>query len=390
MTDPITQAFEKTATHFGVPLHTVTRIQIRKARMGGVHALSERKIGSHTEARSRALEAQPHPPVPVIPEGHHIKGVSTLVGNQWIKTARDAESREAMLARLLEDMPRRVPARLGTIPARQHERDSDLLAVYPMGDPHLGMLSWAPETGKDFDLKIAQELTQRAIDQLVVNDPIAETALLLNLGDFFHSDTQNNTTTHGTTVDVDGRMPKILRAGVDLMVYAIDACLRTHSMVHVDCRNGNHDKVTSIFLALALSCYYRNEPRVSVNVSPNPFYYQRFGQCLIGTTHGDMTKANDLQKIMSVDRRQDWGEIEHAFWYCGHVHHTKRVEDYGCTIETFRTLAPADAWHHGKGYRSSRDMNRIILHADYGEIGRSTIGASYLEAQYRKATQWAT
>jgi hypothetical protein len=52
----------------------------------------------------------------------------------------------------------------------------------------------------------------------------------------------------------------------------------------------------------------------------------------------------------------------------------------GTTWETFRTLAPTDAWAHGSGYRGGRDMQSIIHHRNHGEVGRHTFNPSMLAA----------
>ena len=378
-------AFTAVAEHFGVDPHQVTRDQMREARKAGIHSLPEKALGGHAGQKAAIETVQPS-----VPQGHHIKGVSTLLdgeGNvkgQWIKTHKPAEQREQTLERLVKGMSALVPARKAALPNPSHKHhDSDLLDVYPMGDPHIGMLSWAPETGADFDLDIARGITRNAIDHLT-RDAQAETALILNLGDFFHSDTLHNTTTRGTNVDVDGRMYKILEVGLELMIYVIDAALLQHVYVEVDNRNGNHDTVTSMFLSLALEQYYRNEPRVTIHPNRSKFFYKVWGRNLVGATHGDTVKFNQLSGVMAVDRAKDWGDTEHRFWYVGHVHHTSRIETYGVTIETFRTLASGDAWHHAKGYRSNHDMNRITLHAQDGEVARATVNSKALARRYKE------
>lgn len=64
----------------------------------------------------------------------------------------------------------------------------------------------------------------------------------------------------------------------------------------------------------------------------------------------------------------------------GHVHNRRQLELPGVMWETFRTLAPADAWANAAGYRAGRDMTSITFHAEHGEIGRSTFNVSMLEA----------
>jgi len=325
-----------------------------------------------------------------VPEGHMVSGVSTLVSGdghtlvQWVKTKKEEESREAVLQRLLATLPEIMPTRKGSIPSPDKKGlNKSLLAVYPMGDPHIGMLSWAPETGEDFDLSKAKDIFCRAMEELVQRGPRASSALIVNLGDFFHSDNeQNRTSRSGHALDVDGRWAKVLRVGIDIMVYMIDQALIHHETVRVVNEIGNHDDHSAMLLSLSLDCYYRNEPRVSIDQSPSRFHWHRFGKNLIGITHGHNQKHADLESIMAAERPQDWGGTIHRFWYCGHIHHSVKKEMRGCVVESFRTLAARDAWAANAGYRSGRDMNRITLHEEYGEIGREIVNAAYLQSMY--------
>ena len=320
------------------------------------------------------------------PNQAQIYGTSTLLdaeGNvkqQWVKEKATAPSPEEMakVFRLaLEDMPR-VPAIKP--PARTTE---GLMCVYPMGDPHIGMYSWADETGEDFDLNIAQRNLTNAVAHLVGCCPPSERALIVNVGDFFHADNmENRTMRSGNVLDVDTRWAKVLRVGVNAMRACIEYALRKHQSVHVINEIGNHDDHSSQMLTLALSMFYEDNPRVTFDESPGRFHYYRFGKNLIGVTHGDNTKLEALGQIMATDRHTDWGATEFRYWYTGHIHHRRMLEMPGCVAESFRTLAARDAWHSGKGYRSGRDMCAIVLDADAGEVQRYTIGLSSLEKMY--------
>lgn len=325
---------------------------------------------------------------PIVPEGHGLRGLSTLSdadGNivmQWVKTTRDPESREELLTRLLTELPARVPAREGLIAPPGAPLSTDLLAVYPLGDPHIGMLAWAAESGADFDLKIVEDLMCAAIRDLVRRGPRAARALLVNLGDAIHFDNDHGRTTKGEhTLDVDGRLAKVLMVVVRIMTYTIDCLLEHHEFVDVDTQIGNHDGHSAIMLAIGLASYYRNEPRVHIAVDPANRHYHRFGKVLIGTTHGDRTKADDLGSIMATERPEDWGQTTYRAWLCGHVHHQTVKEYRGCKVETFRTLAARDSWHARQGYQSGRDMHRLTIHREYGEIGREIASVAYLQAQ---------
>lgn len=354
---------------------------------------SWRERGSVPPKYRAGLEAladgkgQPAIPLDPLPPGHRLRGVSTLIGpdgaisGQWIKTAKDAESKEQVLERLLRDLPATVPVRAGRVPAPRAETDPDLLAIYPMGDPHIGMLAWAPESGEDFDLRICEDLMAGAIADLVTRGPRTERALLVNLGDLLHSDNAQQTTTHGTRLDTDGRHAKVLDAGMRLITHTIDCLLGHHDLVTVDSQIGNHDEYSAIMLAIGLRAYYRNEPRVEILVNPATRHYHEFGRNLIGTVHGDKTKPDALPEIMAAEAPEAWGRTAHRVWLCGHVHHSS-VKDYrGCRVETFRTLAARDAWHAGMGYIAPRDMQRLVVHRDHGETSREVCSVGHLRGK---------
>ncbi len=325
-------------------------------------------------------------PLPAIPPGHLVRGASTLVkpdgsiAAQWIKTRQaDVDRHEAMLEALsglaekwqgLHD-PTPTPA----------NSNADLLATYMMGDPHIGLYAWAEETGNSFDLEIAERTLVNAADHLVSVAPAARQALVVNVGDFYHSDNSfNRTTRSGHALDVDTRWAKVLRVGIRTMRRIIDRALEKHETVRVINAIGNHDDHSAVMLSVALSQFYERDERVEIDTSPSKFHWHRFGANLIGVTHGDTVKAADLPGVMACDRAKDWGETLHRYWICGHIHHDTVKEYAGVTVETLRTMAARDNWSHAAGYRSGRDMKVDVYHREYGRITRHIVGVHQLEA----------
>lgn len=246
----------------------------------------------------------------------------------------------------------------------------DLMCVYPWGDPHFGMFAWWQDAGEDFDLDEAERLTVSAVDRLVATAPKGSLGVLLNLGDMFHADNQRNTTNSGHQLDVDGRWSQVQQVGLRAMVHCIRRMLEQHSKVLVRINKGNHDGHSSYALSLMLSCYFHSDPRVQVDLSPATCWYFRFGNVLLGSTHGDTLKGKDMGAVMAADKPRDWGDSTHRYWYVGHVHH-KDVKEYpGVIVEYVRTLAARDAWHQGQGYRAGRDMQLVVHHREYGEVER--------------------
>lgn len=309
------------------------------------------------------------------PDGFSVKGTSTYIDGdgkvrgQWVKTQRDHADTEAVLREFVSELCQDVKP-LAPSECHTTHSDEDLLAVYPIGDPHFGMLSWAPETGTNFDTEIAEKVTHGAIDRLVASAPAAKTALVLCLGDLLHANNQSNQTSSGHQLDVDGRWTKVLRVAAMSMIYCVRRALEKHDRVLFRINRGNHDRESGYAIALMMDCYFHLEPRVEIDLSPAVCWYHQFGQVLIGSTHGDTIKGPDLLGVMAADEPAAWGETVHRVFLCGHVHHQDVKEYRGGTVEYFRTLAARDAWHQGQGYRSGRDMRCIVYHREHGELER--------------------
>lgn len=312
----------------------------------------------------------------ITPEPFVVKGVSTLYNaageptQQWVKTKLDdskvTELIKEFVAHLVQDAKG-----LSRIVEEPDHTDSDLLAVYPMGDPHFGMYAWKAEAGQDFDTEIAEKITTAAVDRLVASAPRAERALFIPLGDLMHADdTKNRTPQSGNQLDVDTRHRRVVMIACRAMKHAIYRLLEKHKHVTVRFVEGNHDPHASFTIALALSEHFCNNPRVTIDLSPAAFWYYRFGKVLIGATHGDKAKGRDLLGVMASDRAEDWGQTRFRYFYHGHLHERGEKEVPGLRIEWFRTLAPLDAWAAAEGYRSGRDMYAIVMHKNFGEIER--------------------
>lgn len=319
---------------------------------------------------------------PVAP-GQRLKGTSTLYKDgspvvQWVKTTADHDQAEQIMRDFAEGLARDFTGLAPITPAPKDVED-DLLCVIPMGDPHFGMHAWWQDAGDDFNLKIAEELTCGAIDRLIAASPAAGTALLLNLGDMFHADNQKNASQSGHQLDVDGRWAKVQQVGLRAMIHCIKRLLEKYSKVIFRINRGNHDGHSSYALALMVSCYFHNEPRVEVDLSPSTVWYYQFGKNLIGSTHGDTIKGPNMVALMAADKPVEWGATVHRAWYVGHVHHQDVKEYPGGVVEYFRTLAARDAWHAGQGYRAGRDMRCIVLHREFGEIERHRCDVAMLK-----------
>ena len=259
--------------------------------------------------------------------------------------------------------------------------DADLLVAYPLGDPHIGMMAWGAEVGESFDLKIAERELCECMRQLVARSPTAKEAIVCNLGDFWHAQDDNQRTPgHGNKLDVDGRAGKVGRVGLGIFRTLVDTALTKHEIVRVRSIPGNHDPQACFWLPEYLRAAYSNEPRVIVEDGFNPYQFDVWGNCLLGWAHGDGAKLEALGEIMATDTPALWGGASFRYWNTGHVHHWATKELRGCVVDTHRTLAGRDAWHHHSGYRSGRALKAVTYHKTYGLDSIAVVGVERVRA----------
>ena len=86
-----------------------------------------------------------------------------------------------------------------------------------------------------------------------------------------------------------------------------------------------------------------------------------------------------LPGVMAADRAEMWGASKFRYWLTGHIHNQQIKEFAGCTVESFNTLAPNDAYAANGGWRSRQNMKAIILHKEFGEVARHTVCPQMLQ-----------
>jgi len=231
------------------------------------------------------------------------------------------------------------------------------LLVLALVDQHFGKLAWAPETGEAYDLKMARSTYLWAAKTLFhrCRGYAIERVVLPVGNDLFHVDNLAGETNAGTRQDYDSRLPKIYQTVLDAVVQVIEY-LRQYVTVEILWVPGNHDLQTSYYLCQTLEAYFRNASNIEVDASPQPRKYVRYGQCLIGYTHGNEEPHKDLPTVMMGERRQDLAEVDHVEWHLGHLHKKKETSFVGTdtfgpvTVRVLPSLCGTDYWHFKKGY----------------------------------------
>jgi hypothetical protein len=242
------------------------------------------------------------------------------------------------------------------------KHDPQLMSGIFIGDAHVGLYAYAPETRhSNFDTDTAVAGLRAAIDNLVDRSPPSEIGLLVDVGDFMHADTSHNKTFAGTEVDVDTRYERILDAAAGVMTYAIHRMLGKFKRVIVVIAKGNHNPNAAVAVQKIVSAHYRNESRVDVLRTASFFHYIEWGKWLIGVNHGDKIKPQKLVNVMARDMAEAWGRTNSRMWALGHFHHQNVLELDGCIVQKFAALPPSDGWHASMGYSSIQAMQMIVF-----------------------------
>lgn len=236
-------------------------------------------------------------------------------------------------------------------------------------DIHLGKLAHAEECGEEYNLQEAEDLWRRTVDRMlerVHRYPIERVLFALG-NDFLHIDNLAGTTTRGTPQDADARLTRIFRSGRKLLVETIDL-LRQLAPVKILTVPGNHDHVSTMALGEVMEAWYRQDDRVEVDADPTPQKFERWGDVLLGFTHGKHEKPPQLRDMMSVLRKEDFAECRFLEWHLGHLHKHEETEVGRVMYRRMPSLCATDSWHRLHGYvDSNRAAKCFLWHRELGE-----------------------
>ena len=244
-------------------------------------------------------------------------------------------------------------------------KENNLLEI-SIFDLHIGKLCWEKETGENYDVKIACKRFTSIIETILNRAKGFDyNRILFPVGnDFFNSDTMLNTTTAGTPVDEDLRWKKTYNIGTKLLVDAINILKQTGVPIDVLIISGNHDYEKSHYMGSFLEAWFRNDDNVNINNGETQRKYYKFGDILLGFTHGNEEKESSLPMLMANDFESKplWSETKYHEWHLGHIHRKRNVnftvidktrplsEDLGVIIRYLSSLSGTDFWHYKKGF----------------------------------------
>ena len=278
--------------------------------------------------------------------------------------------------KLIEDLTAKAPA----VKKIKHSKKTDphLLVLDP-ADIHFGKLGASREVLENYNIDVAKErVIEGCLSLMNRADAYQIDKILLVLGnDILHTDNAKGTTTSGTLMDQDGLWWQAYRAAKSACVTVIDA-LKDFAPVDVYFCPSNHDFVSGFMLLDSISSWYHKDPNVKFNCEMLHRKYYKYGSNLIGLTHGDGAKENDLPQLMAQESRM-WDSTKFRYFYCHHIHSMRKInwlsgKDYiGVSVEYLRSCSGPDRWHFSNGFIGAPKAIEGFIHSpEYGQVAKVT------------------
>lgn len=261
---------------------------------------------------------------------------------------------------------------------RVKSKDPHLLVV-DIADLHVGKLAVDSETGDAYNVEVAINRGVDGIKGLIqkANGFDIDQILFIIGNDVLHTD-NGYTTTGGTRQDTDGSWYENYVQARKLYVKCVELLLSVADVHILHCPS-NHDYVSGFMLADSVYSWFRNSKNVTFDVSNSHRKYYQYGVNMIGATHGDGAKMEQLPLIMANEAKGIWSETEFRYIYLHHIHHFKKFvanlgKDYhGIVMEYLRSPSGTDSWHHQKGFQHSpKGVNAFVHHKKFGQVARLT------------------
>lgn len=250
-------------------------------------------------------------------------------------------------------------------------KEPHLLVIDP-ADIHIGKLSKLIETGDEYNHDIAVERVKSGVYGILEKCSFNVEQILFIVGnDILHIDSPKNTTTSGTHQDTSTMWFDSFKIAQRLLTECIEILMQV-APVHVQYDPSNHDYTNGFFLAQTIEAWFRNCQSVKFNVTPSHRKYYEYGNNLIGTTHGDGAKEQDLPLLMAHES-DSWARCKHRYFYIHHIHHKKSKDYMSVNVEALRSPSGTDSWHHRNGYaHSPKAIEGFVHHPTHGQVARIT------------------
>lgn len=246
---------------------------------------------------------------------------------------------------------------------KKKKLNDELLIEIPAIELHLGKYAEELESGQNYGTEIAKSRFYEILRQILEMQEIvkADRCVVMIGNDFFNSDTVGNTTTKGTQQFNDIRWKSLFIVGLELYKDFFNTLRCRFNHVDVRLCQGNHDVMSSFYLYMALSAYYRLDAIVKFEENYREYQCYRFGDNAIFFGHGDGNIKRIIQSI-PAEFRKEWGEAKFSELHLGHYHKEWSVDDTnGMVVRRIGSPTGTDSWHYSERYVGSTQKHQLFV-----------------------------
>lgn len=246
---------------------------------------------------------------------------------------------------------------------KKKKLNDELLIEIPAIELHLGKYAEELESGQNYGTEIAKSRFYEILRQILGMQEIvkADRCVVMIGNDFFNSDTVGNTTTKGTQQFNDIRWKSLFIVGLELYKDFFNTLRCKFNHVDVRLCQGNHDTMSSFYLYMALSAYYRLDAIVKFEENYREYQCYRFGDNAIFFGHGD-TNLKRLVQSIPAEFYKEWGESKFRELHVQHLHSEFTVDEHNGMI-TRRISSPTavDSWHYSERFNTAVQKHQVFL-----------------------------
>lgn len=283
------------------------------------------------------------------------------VTQQWLKEAKQAPS----AAQIMEEVLRAAEAYSAPtdpLPAPKNS-EKDKLFVLPCTDWHIGSCYRSVDKKLAWGTKDTIQDIRSAVMRLFASAPPAEECLIQGLGDLTDYDSCLPVTPkHRHLLEVDMSPLEMVAETQELLIWIVDMARRYFGKVRVNMVRGNHDETVTLCHLGTLRAHFRNETRVTVDFTDDPYNALVHGKVMYFAAHGDDLKANAVPAFMASNYPKEWGKTSRRIAITGHRHHKEKLkEDGGVEVISLPAMVRSNRYARTAGYVSGRGMQSMTI-----------------------------
>lgn len=180
--------------------------------------------------------------------------------------------------------------------------------------------------------------------------------VIMNAGDFFHSDDMfSSRTISGTVLDTVDMVGAVNDAKA-FMDIVFKSAFENSNEVEYQYVAGNHSSFEYFFNEY-LIVKYPEAKIVQHNELSTAFMLDNV---LIALAHGHKIKKNNLSQVISYEYRELWGKASEVHCFTGHYHQLESQSLNGVIVHQLGTPKKADTYERQNGWIASRKLIQLF------------------------------